>query len=134
MDALGKYLTENQEKCRHLPLKAIKTAMTITMTLNVFTFGHAHFLQLTRAAMGTPPAPDYAQTTFGTHKVFMVACFIQSLLLYKQYINDICGIWVLRTDAAKAEAEWRAFKTLLNMGLNGKSLLATNLLTLWILL
>eukprot|EP00957_Ditylum_brightwellii_P025242 1910747-Ditylum_brightwellii.AAC.1 len=67
MDALVKYLTKNQEKFRYLPLKAIKTAMTIIMTLNVFTFGDAHFLQLTRAAMGTPPVPDYMQTTFNTH-------------------------------------------------------------------
>eukprot|EP00957_Ditylum_brightwellii_P105630 8054090-Ditylum_brightwellii.AAC.1 len=68
MDTIQKYLTENQEKFRHLPLKAIKMAMTITMALNVFTFGDAHFFQLTRAAMGTPPAPGYAQTTFGTHE------------------------------------------------------------------
>eukprot|EP00957_Ditylum_brightwellii_P160146 12191759-Ditylum_brightwellii.AAC.1 len=68
MDTLGKYLTENQEKFRHLPLKATKTVMTIIMTLYVFTFGDVHFLQLTGAAIGTPPAPDYVQTTFGTHK------------------------------------------------------------------
>eukprot|EP00957_Ditylum_brightwellii_P077520 5890307-Ditylum_brightwellii.AAC.1 len=64
MDALGKYLTKNNEQFCHLPLKAIKTALTIVMTYNVFTFGDTHFLQLTGAAMGTPPALDYAQTTF----------------------------------------------------------------------
>eukprot|EP00957_Ditylum_brightwellii_P056416 4276345-Ditylum_brightwellii.AAC.1 len=68
MGALGKYLTEGQEKLRQFPLKAIKTDMTIIMTLNAFTFGDAHFLQLSRAAMGTPPVPDYAQTTFHTHE------------------------------------------------------------------
>eukprot|EP00957_Ditylum_brightwellii_P118329 9024903-Ditylum_brightwellii.AAC.1 len=67
MDALGKYLTENKEKFRYLPLKAIKTAMTIIMTLNVFTFGDANFLQLTGSAISTPPAPDYKQTTCGMH-------------------------------------------------------------------
>eukprot|EP00957_Ditylum_brightwellii_P083722 6363352-Ditylum_brightwellii.AAC.2 len=69
MDALRKYLTENQDKFRHLPLKGTKTAMAIIMTLNVLIFGDAHFLQLTRATIGTPPAPDYAQTTFGTHEM-----------------------------------------------------------------
>eukprot|EP00957_Ditylum_brightwellii_P157077 11954868-Ditylum_brightwellii.AAC.1 len=67
LDALGKYLTENNKQFCHLPLKAIKTALTIIMTYNVFTFGNVHFLQLTGAAMGTPPVWDYAQTTFGTH-------------------------------------------------------------------
>eukprot|EP00957_Ditylum_brightwellii_P021444 1617908-Ditylum_brightwellii.AAC.1 len=115
MDALGKYLTENNEQFHHLPLKAIKIAMTIIMTYSIFTFGDAHFLQLTGAAMGTPQALDYAQTTFGTHEVLMIARFITSLLLYKRYIDDICGTWVPKTDTAKEDTEWRAFKTLLNM-------------------
>eukprot|EP00957_Ditylum_brightwellii_P159604 12149270-Ditylum_brightwellii.AAC.1 len=61
LDALGKYLTKNNVQICHLPLKAIKTALTIIMASNVFTFGDAYYLQLTGAAMGTPPAPDYAQ-------------------------------------------------------------------------
>eukprot|EP00957_Ditylum_brightwellii_P153553 11686912-Ditylum_brightwellii.AAC.1 len=73
LDALGKYLTENNAQFCHLPLKAIKTALTIIMTYNVFTFGDAYFLHLTGAVMGTPPARDYAQATFGTHKVLMIA-------------------------------------------------------------
>eukprot|EP00957_Ditylum_brightwellii_P129426 9873455-Ditylum_brightwellii.AAC.1 len=68
LNALGKYLTNNNEQFRHLPLKAIKTVLNIVMTYNVFTFGDAHFLQLTGATMGTPPAQDYAQTLFGTHE------------------------------------------------------------------
>eukprot|EP00957_Ditylum_brightwellii_P055286 4190278-Ditylum_brightwellii.AAC.1 len=114
-DALGKYLTKNNAQFCHLPLKAIKTALTIVMIYNVFTLGDAHFLQLTGAAMGTPPAPDYAQTTFRTHEVLMLAQFITSMLLYKQYIDDICGVWVPKTDTTKEDTKWRAFKTLLNM-------------------
>eukprot|EP00957_Ditylum_brightwellii_P146750 11171808-Ditylum_brightwellii.AAC.1 len=111
MNTLRKHFTYNQDKIRHLPLKAIKTAMAIIITLNVFTFGDNHFLRLTR---GTPPAPYYAQTTFDTHEVYMIAHFIQSLFLYKHYINNICDIWVPKSDAAKEETEWRAFKTLLD--------------------
>ena len=115
LNALGKYITENSAQFRHLPLKALKIALTIIMTYNVFTFGDAHFLQLTGAGMGTPPAPDYAQATFGTHEVFMLARFLTSLLLYKRYIDDICGVWVPKTDAAQEDTEWRAFTMLLNM-------------------
>eukprot|EP00957_Ditylum_brightwellii_P031167 2362053-Ditylum_brightwellii.AAC.1 len=115
LDALGKYLTNNNEQFCHLLLKAIKTALTIVMTYNGFTFRDAHFLQLTGAAMGTPPALDYVQTMFGTHEVLMLAQFITSLLLYKQYIDDICGVWVPKTDTAKEDTKWRAFKGLLNM-------------------
>eukprot|EP00957_Ditylum_brightwellii_P095335 7261854-Ditylum_brightwellii.AAC.1 len=77
--------------------------------------GDAHFLQITGAAMGTPPAPDYAQTTFRTHEVLMIACFITSLLLYKRYIDDICGVWIPKTDASEEDKELRSFQTLLNM-------------------
>eukprot|EP00957_Ditylum_brightwellii_P115626 8819713-Ditylum_brightwellii.AAC.1 len=92
LDALGKYLTENNEQFCHLLLKATETALTIVMMYNVFTFGDAHFLQLNEAAMSTPPAPDYAQTTFVMHEVLILACFITSLLLYTRYIDDICGV------------------------------------------
>eukprot|EP00957_Ditylum_brightwellii_P192384 14646130-Ditylum_brightwellii.AAC.1 len=115
LDALGKCLTKNNAQVCHLHLKAIKTALTIITIYNVFTFGDAHFLQLTGAAMDTPPAPDYAQTTFGAHEVLMLVQFITSLLLYKQYIDDICRVWVPKTDTAKEDTKWRAFKTLLNM-------------------
>eukprot|EP00957_Ditylum_brightwellii_P012154 917914-Ditylum_brightwellii.AAC.1 len=85
------------------------------MTYNALTFGDAHFLQLTGATMGTPPAPDYAQATFGTHEVLMIALFTTSLLLYKICIDDICGVWFPKTDTAQEDTKWRAFKTLLNM-------------------
>eukprot|EP00957_Ditylum_brightwellii_P131687 10043661-Ditylum_brightwellii.AAC.1 len=109
LDALGKYLTENNAQFCHLLLKAIKTVLTIVMTYNVFNFGDAHFLQLTGAVMGTPLALDYAQTTFGAHEVLMLAWFLTSLLLYKQCIDGICGVWVPKTDTAKEDTEWRAF-------------------------
>eukprot|EP00957_Ditylum_brightwellii_P187242 14260456-Ditylum_brightwellii.AAC.1 len=115
LDALGKYFNEKNEQFCHLLLKAIKTSLTIVMTYNVFTFGDAHFLQLTGVAMVTPPATDYAQTTFSTYEVLMLARFITSLLLYKRYINNICGVWVPKIDTAREDMEWRAFKTLLHM-------------------
>eukprot|EP00957_Ditylum_brightwellii_P162850 12400961-Ditylum_brightwellii.AAC.1 len=65
--------------------------------------------------MGTPSALDYTRAMFGTHKVLMIARFIARLLLYKRHINDICGIWVPKTDTAQEYTEWKAFKTLLNM-------------------
>eukprot|EP00957_Ditylum_brightwellii_P106467 8121819-Ditylum_brightwellii.AAC.1 len=65
--------------------------------------------------MGTPPALNYAQTTFGMHEVLMLARFITSLLLYKRYIDDIRGVWVPKTNTVREDTEWRAYKTLLNM-------------------
>eukprot|EP00957_Ditylum_brightwellii_P074187 5636911-Ditylum_brightwellii.AAC.1 len=34
LNALGIYITENNAQFRHLPLKALKTALTIIMTYN----------------------------------------------------------------------------------------------------
>eukprot|EP00957_Ditylum_brightwellii_P086189 6558351-Ditylum_brightwellii.AAC.1 len=65
--------------------------------------------------MGMPPAPTYAQTTFGIHEIKMIIHFISSLLLYKRYIDDIIGVWVPSDDPTTEDIEWRAFKMLLNM-------------------
>eukprot|EP00957_Ditylum_brightwellii_P066611 5055814-Ditylum_brightwellii.AAC.1 len=67
--SLGEYLMENQETFRHLPITAIRDTLNIIMKYNVFTFGDGHFLQLIGAAMGTPPVPTYATTTFGAHEI-----------------------------------------------------------------
>eukprot|EP00957_Ditylum_brightwellii_P125774 9588339-Ditylum_brightwellii.AAC.1 len=85
------------------------------MKYNIFTFGDAHFLQLIGAAMGTPPAPTYATTTFGTHELLILQRFILRLLLYRRYINDILGIWVPPDNPDEEATEWRAFWMLLNM-------------------
>eukprot|EP00957_Ditylum_brightwellii_P075310 5722520-Ditylum_brightwellii.AAC.1 len=63
---------ENQETFWQLPITAIRDALNIIMKYNIFTFGDAHFLQLIGAAIGTPPAPTYATTTFGTHKIHIL--------------------------------------------------------------
>eukprot|EP00957_Ditylum_brightwellii_P185763 14143113-Ditylum_brightwellii.AAC.1 len=65
--------------------------------------------------MGTPLAPKYAQTIFGTHEIFFLKNFILRLLLYCCYIKNVIGIWVPPNDPNKEETEWRAFKMLLNM-------------------
>eukprot|EP00957_Ditylum_brightwellii_P089882 6845301-Ditylum_brightwellii.AAC.1 len=65
--------------------------------------------------MGTPPVPDYAQAMFVTHEVLIKARFTTSLLLYKRYIDDICGVWVPKTDTDQKDTDWVAFKMLLNI-------------------
>eukprot|EP00957_Ditylum_brightwellii_P093788 7141450-Ditylum_brightwellii.AAC.1 len=106
---------ENRDEFCHLLITAIHDALHITMTMNIFTISDSHWLQETRAAIGMPPAPTYAQTTFGAHEIKMIIRFIFSLLLYKRYIDDIIGVWVPRDDPATDDVEWRTFKTLLNM-------------------
>eukprot|EP00957_Ditylum_brightwellii_P050632 3838634-Ditylum_brightwellii.AAC.1 len=113
--SLGEYLMENQETFRHLLITAIRDALNLIMKYNIFSFGNAHFLQLIGAAMGTPPAPTYAATTFGTHEVCILRRFILRLLLYKRYIDGILGIWVPPDNPEKEATEWRAFRMLLNM-------------------
>eukprot|EP00957_Ditylum_brightwellii_P075084 5705169-Ditylum_brightwellii.AAC.1 len=106
---------QNQETLKHLPTTAICDALKITMRYNVFTFGDSHWLQILGAAMGTPLAPTYAQTTFGTHKTLLLKCFILRLLLYCCYIDNAIGIWVPPDDPTKEETEWRVFRMLINM-------------------
>eukprot|EP00957_Ditylum_brightwellii_P125293 9549810-Ditylum_brightwellii.AAC.1 len=63
--------------------------------------------------MGTPSAPTYATTTFGTHELCILRKFILRLLVYKRYLDDIFGIWVPPDNPDEKATEWRAFWTLL---------------------
>eukprot|EP00957_Ditylum_brightwellii_P003647 275642-Ditylum_brightwellii.AAC.1 len=107
--SLGKYLLESQETFQHLPITIVRDALNIIMKYNVFTFGDAHFLQLIGAAIGTPPAPTYATTTFDTHEIRILQQFILRHLLYRRYIDGILGIWVPPDNPNEEEIEWRAF-------------------------
>eukprot|EP00957_Ditylum_brightwellii_P160480 12217288-Ditylum_brightwellii.AAC.1 len=80
--SLGEYLMQNQETFKHLPITAIRDALKIIMNYNVFTFGDSYWLQILWAAMGTPLAPTYATTIFGTHKILLLKWLILQLLLY----------------------------------------------------
>ena len=60
-------------------------------------------------AMGTPPAPPYANLFYAIYEVVFLALFKDNLILYKRFIDDVVGIW-LDNNAEK----WNEFKQTMN--------------------
>ena len=89
--------------------KAIVAGLKILMKFNIMKFGDLTILQKDGTAMGTPPAPSYAQATYGIWEMEFVPKFQDIALYYKRYIDDVFGIITLANPAA--HFRWDEFKT-----------------------
>jgi hypothetical protein len=96
------------------PVDAVRTALSLVMRNNVFTFGDMTFLQTNGTAMGTPPAPPYATIYYACHEDSFLPAFNDSLLFYKRFIDDVFGVWLCDPDPMTDEARWRAFQAAMN--------------------
>jgi len=73
--------------------RCLMAALKMVMKLNVFKFGDTYWQQKTGTAMGTPPAPPWAQLYFGTYEEEFLPEF-DCILFYKRYIDDIFGVYI----------------------------------------
>ena len=70
IDVIGKWLVSNADQLpADFPLKAVKTAMTLVMKINIFEWGHLYFLQLLGSVMGTSAACMWATIYFAVHEM-----------------------------------------------------------------
>lgn len=80
------------------------------MNTIIFSFGNSFWLQLHNTAMGPPTAPTYSILSHGhDEKTAILTSFKDNLLYYKQYIDEVLGIWVDTEEKA-----WDQFKEQLN--------------------
>ncbi|KAL7517954.1 hypothetical protein ACHAWF_000169, partial [Thalassiosira exigua] len=84
------------------PLQAVKDAMKILMTNNIFEFGSLHFLQLLGTAMGTSAVllPDFGKYFYHRH-----LC---------RFIDDIFAIWICDAYRSACCPYFDAFTAALN--------------------
>ena len=69
LNLIGKHITQYQRSTNGAyPVDAIRDALRLVMTMNIFTFGDLTLKQLNGTAMGTPPAPPYATINYGIHE------------------------------------------------------------------
>ena len=78
------------------PLSAVLEALDIIMTHSTFDFGDTSWKQLTGVAMGTPAACQLATIYYGIHEnETLLPKYNKNLLLFKRFIDDIFGIWIV---------------------------------------
>ena len=93
--------------------KPLYAALEIIMICNVFQFSDYFFLQINGCSMGTPPAPPYDILYFAI-KELELALYRLWLRLYKRYIDDVEGVWLLDDDTFKDGNTWQSFKDCMN--------------------
>ena len=111
---IAHYLRRNRALFPDVPVTALVDALTIVMKNNVVQFGDTHWLQLSGAAMGTPPAPPYATLFYAIFEDTLLDEFSDNLFLYRRFIDDILGIWIPSSDPLDDTLAWNRFKSRLS--------------------
>ena len=96
----GQFALENRDHLT-VPPAVLMDALRLLMTNNVFQFGDTFWLQKVGTAMGAPPEPPWTTIFFGIHKETVIARFSTRLQLYRCFIDDVLGIWLVDPDPAK---------------------------------
>jgi len=107
IEVIGVWLDSlKSELPRDYPLEAVKEAMELVMRNNLFEWGDMFFLQLLGTAMGTSAACMWATIYFAVHESgLLIPKYNPHLLLFKRFIDDICGIWI-----GDDNATWEEFQ------------------------
>ena len=84
----------NEHHFPGVPIQALMTALALVMKYNVFTFGDTTWRQRTGTAMGTPPAPPWANLYFAVFENSFLPDFDDDLILYRRFIDDVFGIFL----------------------------------------
>ena len=63
--------------------------------------------------MGYPPAPPWATIFSRIHKEAVLNQFGDRLQLYRRFIGDVLGIWLVDPNPAKYHRKWTALKFLM---------------------
>ena len=108
---IGKYLRRTHFP--GIPTEALMDALRLVMKNNIFTFGDTTWRQLTGTAMGTPPAPPWATLYFALNEDRFLPQFGDNLLLYRRFIDDVLGIWLIGDNDSNA-TQWARFQAEVN--------------------
>ena len=108
---ISSFIHQREDHFSDIPTDALSEALALVMQNNIFQFGDTFWHQKTGAAMGTPPACNYANLFFACHEYKTVPKFKSNLLLYKRYIDDIIGIWIPTDTVENDNIRWEEFKS-----------------------
>jgi hypothetical protein len=89
-------------------VEALIKALKIFMKNSIFTFSDAYWRQDSGTAMGTPPAPQWANIFYALCDNQFVPQFLPNLIFYKRFIDDVLGMWTI-TNSATNTASWESY-------------------------
>ena len=125
---IATFIMQRESHFADIPTNALSEALAIVMQNNIFQFGDTFWLQKTGAAMGTPPACNYANLFFACHEYKTVPKYKSNLLTYKRYIDDIFGIWIPTGTTTEDDCRWAQFQSSIT-GFHGLEWIFSNRVT-----
>ena len=96
---IGQFSHDNNEHLT-VPTAFFMDALRLLITNNIFKVGDKYWLQKVGTAMGAPPAPPWATIFLGIHEETVLAQFGDKLQLYRCFIGNALGIWLVNTEPA----------------------------------
>jgi hypothetical protein len=114
LSAIGRYLRQNKNKFRDIPINTLMSGLNFVMNNNIFEFGDTFWHQKKGTAMGTPPAPPYATLFFAVHENSYIIDQFPNLLFYKRFIDDVVGIWIPSSCPVVDDCRWSTFQQRMN--------------------
>ena len=112
IQVIGDWLDSKIDKLpSNFHLQAVKEAMELVMCNNIFQWGDMYFLQKRGTAMGTSSACMWATIYFAVHEDdTLLTLYNQNLMLFRRFIDDIIGIWIIHEASDEAFGVFQQFK------------------------
>jgi hypothetical protein len=110
---ISSYIRDHAAEFEFYSVEALVEALKIVMKNSIFTFGNKYWRQDSGTAMGTPPAPQWANIFYALCENQCVPQFLPNLIFYKRFINDVLGMWTI-TDSATNTASWGSYIQAMN--------------------
>jgi hypothetical protein len=102
---ISSYIRDHAAAFEFYSLEALAEALKIIMKNSIFTFGDTYWRQDPGTAMGTPPAPQWANICYALCENQFVPQFLLNIIFYKRFIDNVLGMWTI-TDSATNTASW----------------------------
>lgn len=109
---IRRYIERHSSLATDYERMAVVEALSLIMRNNLFQFGDTFWLQTDGTAMGVSPSCSYVTIYYSEHEQYLNAKYPE-IIFYKQYIDDIFGIW--SPTSTDDDSRWHSFTQDLNL-------------------
>jgi hypothetical protein len=94
----------------HYDTQALTEALHIVFKNNILHFGDTYWRQISGTGMGIAPAPPWATIYYAIHENRVLPHWNSNILFYRQFIDDIIGIWACDVCPEHNNTLWSSFQ------------------------
>jgi hypothetical protein len=114
LEEISAFLCNDEHKLPYWDRVALTEALHLVFRNNLFKFSDTFWRQISGTGMGTPPAPPWATVFYAIHENRMLLRWIERVQLYKRFIDDVIGVWLVHPDPSTNAMLWSQFQDDMN--------------------